>query len=213
MINFNDLIKSCKYLYNSYDLNEYKNYLNNRISLDMQDKFDIGYFPSKDNICLITQLFDKQELINGKLIYEINHLNKKMYYSYFEDHNIVIPYKDTYGNCIGLIGRTIKDDKSLIKYKNTVFKKSLHLFGLYEGKQSILEKDCCFVVEGQIDVISSHQNNLENIVGLGSGSMSFYQFGLLLRYTKNINLLLDNDEAGEKARKKIMNSFRFICKY
>lgn len=207
MIDYNKLTQVCKYIFNNYNFTEHKDYIDSRINQDMQNKFEFGYFPYGDNIFILTQLFDKNNLIDEKLIFEKKVLNKKIYFSYFENHNLVMPYKDVYGNYIGLVGRNITDEKGVIKYKNTSFYKSQHLFGLFEAKESILKNDSCFIVEGQMDVISSHQNNLQNIAALGSGSMSFYQFGLILRYTKNINLLLDNDEAGQKGRNRIMQQF------
>jgi len=97
------------------------------------------------------------------------------------------------------------------KYKNTsetnAFKKGNLLFGLYENKQSIIEKDCVYIVEGQFDVIKAVEKGFTNIVALGNSHMTSYQFSVISRYTDNIFLLLDNDEAGEKGRKRIVEKF------
>ena len=64
-----------------------------------------------------------------------------------------------------------------------------------------------YIVEGQFDVIKSYEAGLNNVVALGNSNMSYNQFCLITRYTDNIFLLLDNDEAGEKGRKRIIDCF------
>jgi DNA primase len=78
---------------------------------------------------------------------------------------------------------------------------------LYENKQHILEQNCVYVVEGQFDVIKAVEKGFKNIVALGGANMSPYQFSVISRYTDNIFLLLDNDQAGEKGRKLAVNAF------
>ncbi len=135
---------------------------------------------------------------------------KKTIVPTLKDHNMVLPYRDVYGNTIALVGRTIIDnhhDLGISKYKNTSFDKSHHLFGLYEAKSSIIKNDCVYIVEGQFDCIKAHDKWQSNVVALGSSSMSLYQLSILCRYTKNIFLLLDNDVAGDKGRIQIMKKF------
>jgi DNA primase len=64
-----------------------------------------------------------------------------------------------------------------------------------------------FLVEGQIDVIKAKEKGFDNILGIGSASLSIHQLSLITRYTSNIFLLLDSDEAGQKGRKRIIDKF------
>jgi DNA primase len=124
-----------------------------------------------------------------------------------------MPYRDNQGKIIALVGRSLlndadREEKKVHKYKNTTkFKKGNVLFGLYENKQYILDQNCVYVVEGQFDVIKAVEKGFSNIVGLGTASMTPYQFSVISRYTDNIRLLLDNDDTGEKGRKLILGKF------
>lgn len=214
---FDSVVKNCSYLLNNCSVaEEHLSYLGKRLSKESQDKFNFGYFPDTANLNILLSLVSKEQLKDLSLFYlkEINDAQsfRSVWVSYFENHQLIVPYRDVYGNIIALVGRTLLGDEErkaldIAKYKNTVFKKSHHLFGLYESKKSILEQDHVYVVEGQFDVIKAHEKGLTNIVALGSTSMSPYQFSLILRYTKNITLLLDNDEPGLKGRKKIVEKF------
>jgi len=63
------------------------------------------------------------------------------------------------------------------------------------------------LVEGQFDVIKAHERGLKNIVALGNSNMSPYQAALLSRYTDTVFVVLDNDDAGEKGRKKMEEKY------
>ena len=122
-----------------------------------------------------------------------------------------MPYKDLYGKTIGIVGRTILSDevrktREIPKYRNTIFDKGKNLFGMYLAKNEIVRKDCVFVCEGQLDCAKAYERGFYNVIALGSSNLTFDQLALILRYTKNIVLLLDNDEAGiigmDKAEKQ-----------
>jgi len=202
------IANACNYLLHNYpDAQISKDYLDTRLSKESQEKWGFGYFPEIKNINVLTDLVSEDDLLNEKLLYK----NSKMY-NYFENHPLLMQQKDAYGNIIAFIGRTLLDEKTrkakdIIKYKNTSFKKGCHLFGLYENKSNILEKDCVYIVEGQFDVIKATEKGLNNIVATGNSSLTAYQFSLIMRYTNNIFLLLDNDEAGEKGRKLIIKNY------
>ncbi len=212
-----NIIDACKYLLESYSEAEYcKEYLNTRVNKENQEIFEFGYFPNISNIDALTSLIGEDILFENSLLYtkglEDSLFPRKLKFSIFEDHPLIMPYKDVYGNIVAIVGRSLlsekeRKDKKISKYKNTVFSKSKHLFGLYENKKNIIEKGCAFVVEGQFDLIKSSESGMNNVVSLGSAGMSTYQFFLLTRYTNDIMLLLDNDEAGEKGRKRIIDKF------
>jgi len=206
----NKIAESCHFLLNNYpDAYASKSYLDLRLSLDSQNKWEFGYFPNKQNISALTSLvgeddLSKLELLSSNNIEDIAGPRRKIY-NYFEDHPLIMPQRDAYGKVIALIGRTVSNNP--FKYKNTKFKKGNHLFGLYENKKSILEQGCVYLVEGQFDVIKAVEIGFTNIVAMGSNNLSIYQLSLISRYCNNIFLLLDNDEAGQKGRARIVSKF------
>jgi DNA primase len=211
---FDSIVEVCSYLLFNYSIaTKARDYLNQRINIELQKKFSFGYFPKQDQLKLLLSFLSKEELIENDLIYEkcVESASSVML-SPLEQHNLVMPYRDVYGTIIAIVGRSLLDDtdrsrQHISKYKNTSFEKSRNLFGLFEAKKSILDLGYVFVVEGQFDCIQAHNCGINNIVALGSSNMSLEQLILLLRYTNNIYLLLDNDEAGELGRERIIEKF------
>lgn len=216
-----NIIKSCSYLLNNCHLAlETKNYLDNRLSSSIQEIFEFGYFPSVKDISLLTSLIDENDLIKNHLLYYREHEDScgitKTGISFFENYNLVMPYKDVYGETIAIVGRTIMSENNrktlgIAKYKNTIFNKGHHLFGLYNAKSEIIKNNFVIVVEGQFDAIKAYENNIFNVVALGNANMTSYQFSLISRYTDNIYLLLDDDEAGQKGQDKIHKKFGHLA--
>lgn len=217
---FDDVVNCCRdLLINFPDAKAVAAYADKRLSKAGQEKFSFGYFPSHRNLETIIATVGLDKLSRLELIYDKfsqdGVANRMIKHSSLENHNLVMPYKDVYGNIIAIVGRTLLSDEdrakvNIPKYKNTVFKKGSHLFGLYEGKESIIKNNLAFVVEGQFDCITAHDKGLTNVVAIGSSNMTFEQFTLLLRYTNNIILLLDNDEAGKIGSERVM---RLYSKY
>ena len=213
-----EIIKTCHYLLNNApEAQDYKTYVDSRISKEMQEFYQLGYFPPTKNLKLLTSLVDEQELKVIKLLDQYSFKDassaRTSYYNFFENNSLIMPYKDLYGNTIAIVGRTLLNDeerseKGIQKYKNTVFAKKNHVFGLHEAKSFVLKEDCVYVVEGQFDVIKAREKGIYNIVAVGSSSLSSYQLSLLARYTKNIILLFDNDEGGIKGRHKATQKYR-----
>ncbi len=217
MSNYNDIVESCRYLLNNCpEAEPHLSYLDSRVNKEMQEKFGFGYFPPVNSLSLLTSLIGDSRLKDAELVYSKNMQDsvsaRSLTVSYFEQHPLIMPYRDVYGNVIGLVGRTLLNDEQraeakVIKYKNTIFTKGNHLFGLYEAKDSILQKNMVYIVEGQFDVIKAFERGVTNIVALGNSSMTPFQLSLICRYSNNILLLLDNDDAGEKGRKRIIDKF------
>ena len=211
------IVETCQYLLTNFsEAKECQEYLDARINKDSQQLFQFGYFPNLANIEALTSIVGEESLIDNSLLFfkeiEDSLFPRKIKFSFFEDYPLVMPYKDAYGNTIALVARSLlseqeRKNRKIPKYMNTNFSKSKHLFGLYENKKSILEEGCVFIVEGQFDTVKATECGFKNIVSLGSAGMSPYQFALITRYTNNICLLLDNDEAGEKGRQKIIEKF------
>lgn len=116
---------------------------------------------------------------------------------------VMFPIHNLTGRILGFGGRTLKTDKKVPKYVNSpeseVYHKSDVLYGLYFAKKPILDADNCYLVEGYADVLSMHQAGVENVVASSGTSLTSGQIRLIARYTKNVTILYDGDEAGIKA--------------
>lgn len=207
------ITKICQELLKSHPYaDQVREYLDERLPGKTQDDFQMGFFPSSTALHLLVDVIGEENLAKSDLFYYRILDGEKLLSSCLENHNMVMPYKDAYGKIIGLVGRTIlpeKEFKSLkiSKYKNSSFEKRNHLFGLYKAKQSIIKENRVYVVEGQFDCIRAISSGIENCVCLGSSSMTFHQFAMLARYTDNIILLLDNDEAGMVGMDRAISKF------
>ena len=86
------------------------------------------------------------------------------------------------------------------KYVNSpdsvVYHKDHELYGIYQAKKAMSKEDCVYMVEGYTDVISMHQCGIENVVANSGTALSVHQIRLLHRFTQNVVLLYDGDEAG-----------------
>lgn len=206
----------CQSLLETDEAEPTRNYLNGRISQNTQNLFGFGYFPNVNQISSLTSNINETILIEDRLMYRRDITDAQSARSlpilFFENHPIIIPYRNLYGKTIALVGRSLLNDKEreaagISKYKNTVFKKSQHLFGLYEAKSSIMKAGFVYVVEGQFDVIKAFEKDIKNIVAVGNSNLSGYQMSLLCRYTQNIVLLFDNDEAGQIGSGRAIDKF------
>ncbi|MBN2173412.1 MAG: DNA primase [Bacteroidales bacterium] len=116
---------------------------------------------------------------------------------------VIFPIHNLSGRVIGFGGRILKSDEKKAKYINSpesdIYNKSQVLYGLYFAKNAIIKKDNCFLVEGYTDVISLFQAGFENVVASSGTSLTTDQIRLIKRYTPNITILYDGDEAGLKA--------------
>ena len=116
---------------------------------------------------------------------------------------VMFPIHNIAGRPIAFGGRTLKDDKKIAKYLNSpesdIYHKSYIVYGIFQAKRSIVQLDKCYLVEGYTDVISLHQAGVENVVASSGTSLTVDQIRLIKRFTPNITILYDGDEAGIKA--------------
>lgn len=114
---------------------------------------------------------------------------------------VVFPIHNLSGRVLGFGGRTLLSDKNIPKYVNSpeseIYNKSRILYGIHLAKSAIIATDNCYLVEGYTDVISLHQSKVENVVASSGTSLTTDQIRLISRYTKNITILYDGDEAGK----------------
>jgi DNA primase len=116
---------------------------------------------------------------------------------------VIFPIHSLSGQVVGFGGRILKKDDKLAKYVNSpeseVYHKSQVLYGLYFAKSQIIKADKCYLVEGYTDVISMHQSGIENVVASSGTALTPEQIRLIKRFTKNVTIIYDGDEAGIKA--------------
>lgn len=220
---YDKVIKACSdLLWNHPAAAEAKNYIRKRVSDYNLNLFSFGYFPDEDNLKILTDRVPEKILKHLGLIYSqwSNDAGYqiKVEKAHLGRHNLIMPYRDSYGNVIAIVGRTIleedrRKDLNIQKYKYTIFNKSLHLFGLAQAKECIFFRDSVILVEGQIDCITCHEHGAKNTVALGGTSFGKYQFHLLRRWTKNFYLLLDNDAEGNRASNKIISQYGNLANF
>ncbi|MFO7658484.1 MAG: DNA primase [Bacteroidales bacterium] len=168
---------------------------------DIIEKFQLGYSREQKDA------FTKTALHNG---YKLEYLEKtgltikKDDYTFDRFHGrVMFPIHSLSGQILGFGGRILKSDGKTAKYLNSpeseIYHKSNILYGLYFARQSIIKLDKCYLVEGYTDVISMHQAGIENVAASSGTSLTIDQIRLIKRFTKNITVLYDGDEAGIKA--------------
>lgn len=163
------------------------------------EEFKIGYSPASGK-ALIEVLkkrgFTEKELDTAGLL---NRFKTDL----FRDR-MMVPFIDTSGNVIGFTARILK--KGEPKYLNTpetlLFNKSRYIFGLYQAKESIRRNDFVVIVEGNMDVISSHQAGVKEAVATSGTAMTEQHLKILSNLTTDIRLAYDGDEAGVKATER-----------
>ena len=170
-------------------------------------KFELGYSgKTKDALSqsAVKSGFEENVLIKSGL--SINTTNKK-YIDRFHER-VIFPIHSFSGRVLGFGGRSLLVNKKA-KYLNSpeslIYYKSKVLYGLYQSKSSIAKENNCFIVEGYTDVISMHQNGIENVVSASGTALSLDQLKLINRITENITLLFDGDNAGVKATYRTIN--------
>ena len=162
------------------------------------DKFQLGY-------CLNQRdAFVQYALKNGyskELLLKIGLAsgNEERTYDKYQGR-VIFPIHNLTGKVIGFGARILSGDKTKAKYLNSpeseIYNKSQTLYGIYFAKNEISRLDNCILVEGYADVLSMHQAGIENTVASSGTSLTTEQIRLISRYTKNITVLYDGDNAG-----------------
>jgi DNA primase len=179
-------------------------------------QFRLGYAPDGwKNILdfLVGRGFSPDEIEKTGLVI---HKEDGRYYDRFRDR-IMFPIMDVLGRVIGYSARVAPGgDESQAKYINTpetsLYHKSHVLYGISLAKHAIKQQDFALLIEGQMDVIATHQAGIANAVAVSgtaltgeqssSGERSKDQLSMLKRYTENLKLFFDMDGAGQKAARR-----------
>jgi DNA primase len=175
------------------------------------DKFQLGYSPearralSEDSVKAGYQ--PKYMVSTGMSILSNTHvegteITEKDIFDRYAGR-VMFPIHDDGGRVVAFGGRTLSSDKKIAKYINSpetlIYHKSKILYGLWLGKKAIQQTDVCYLVEGYMDVIAMHQAGIENVVASSGTSLTVEQIKSIHRFTRNIVVLYDGDEAGQKA--------------
>ncbi len=147
---------------------------------------------------LLSKGFNEKELISFGLLVE----KDKDVIDKFRNR-LMQPIFDLKGNIVGFSGRYVGDFKGAPKYLNSpetiVYKKNELLYGLFQAKDFIREKKYLILVEGNIDILTSHRVGIGNIAAPLGTAFTIQQAKLLKRFTDEVYFCFDSDEAGTKA--------------
>lgn len=165
--------------------------------------FRIGYAPNNGEALtkfLLGKGFTADELKKGGLSTQRRQLGDMF------RGRIMIPLMDATGNVIGFTGRLLEDIPNAPKYLNTpqspLYDKSRHVFGLHLAKDAIRKKKYAVVVEGNMDVVASHQVGVTETVATAGTAMTEQHLKALVRFTPDIRLAYDQDNAGLQATER-----------
>jgi len=190
------------YLKSADEAKKARDYLNKRgFSQATIDKFKLGYAPGKWR-----ELFNwlRQKGFKSEIIEKAGLITRKKdsnYYDIFRER-LIFPIFNSHDKIVGFGARTLKEDK-LPKYINTpetpIFSKRKNLYGLNLGRRHIASRDSAIIVEGFTDCIRAHENGINEVVASLGTALTIEQIRNLKRYTKNIVLIYDADQAGQLA--------------
>ena len=165
------------------------------------EKFHLGYSPSKWEA--FTE-YAKQNGYDPAFLEKVGFCIRRQNGEYYDRYHgrVMFPIHNLTGKVIGFGGRILNADpeKKLAKYQNSpeseIYQKKETLYGIYFAKGAIVNKDECILVEGYFDVLRMHQLGIENVVASSGTSLTTEQIRLIKRYTRNITMLYDGDDAG-----------------
>ena len=179
-----------------------KQYFRSRgIRDDIMQKFQLGYALPRRNAMSEEALkkgYKEEFLLKTGLCYKKD--NGELVDRYAG--RVIFPWFNVSGKVNAFGGRLLDSRTKGVqqKYVNSpesdIYHKDHELYGLYQAKKAMVKEDCVYMVEGYTDVIAMHQCGIENVVANSGTALSVYQIRLLRRFTSNVILLYDGDEAG-----------------
>ncbi len=180
-----------------------KQYFRNRgIRDDIIEKFQLGYsLPQRDAMAQAAQKagYKAEFLVKTGLCYETE--NTASLTDRYRGR-VIFPWLNISGKVVAFGGRLLDSRTKGVaqKYVNSpesdIYHKERELYGIFQAKRAIVKEDRVFMVEGYTDVIAMHQAGIENVVANSGTALSMHQIHMLHRFTNNITLLYDGDEAG-----------------
>lgn len=175
-----------------------KYFLERGLREDIVRKFQLGYSPDTNALYAAAKRagYTDEYLEKTGLC---GRSEKGSYYDRFRGR-VMFPIFTVSGKVVAFAGRILKAKEHVGKYVNSpessIYSKQNELYGLSLAKQAIAKAGFCYLVEGQMDVISMHQAGVENVVSSGGTALTRHQILLLHRFTENVVILYDGDAAG-----------------
>lgn len=164
-------------------------------------KFQLGYSPEQRDAFTreaLAKQYNAELLVKTGLVANRNDQLMDNYRG-----RVIFPVHNHSGKVLGFGARILKSNDRAPKYINTpeneIYLKSKILYGSYFARTAIDKADECLLVEGYTDVISLHQAGIENVVASGGTSLTPDQLRLIKKYTNNLTIVYDGDNAGVKA--------------
>ena len=175
-----------------------------KLSKEIVQDFKVGYAPNGQKILtnfLLKKSFSLNDIRDAGLL---NRFGGDIF-----RNRMVITLKDASGEPVGFTGRIIDDEPNAPKYLNTpqtlLYDKSSNIFGLSQAKNEIRKTGFAVVVEGNMDVISSHQVDVRNVVATAGTAMTVNHLKALSRFSNDIRLCFDSDQAGINATERAIS--------
>lgn len=165
-------------------------------------KFRLGYNPDSGHALTDAAKLDAMDLRSLAQVGVLGESQKMpgTFYDRFRGR-VIFPVLNASGKVVALGGRDLKG--GMAKYINSpesaIYKKSNELYGIFQAKSEIAKQDCCYLVEGYMDVIGMWQAGMENVVASSGTALTDGQIAMIHRFTENITLIYDGDAAGIKA--------------
>lgn len=169
-------------------------------------KFSLGYSPAKGNP--LTDALKKKGFAERFIVSNadsgigtgiVGKSEDGRLYDRFRDR-VIFPIHTVSGKTVAFAGRILKKKENTGKYVNSpdsiIYSKTRELYGMFLAKQAIKREDRCYLVEGQMDVISLYQSGIQNVVSSGGTALTKEQIRLIHRFTDNITIIYDSDAAG-----------------
>ena len=184
---------------------------------DIIRKYQLGYSPEKGSplaAALKKKGFSERFILNDvdtKIgVGVVGKSDDGRIYDRFRDR-VMFPIFTVSGKPVAFAGRILKKKDNVGKYVNSpdslIYSKTNELYGLFQAKQAISRANRCYLVEGQMDVISMFQSGIENVVASGGTALTKPQIRLIQRFTSNITVLYDGDAAGIHAALRGIDMF------
>jgi len=171
------------------------------LTKEIVQKFQIGYAPTSGNALvqfLTKKGFSEQELSLAGLT---NRFGGDLFRG-----RMMVALMNATGQVIGFTARILEDDPNAPKYLNTpqtmLYDKGRNVFGLSQAKETIRTKDYAVIVEGNLDVVSSHQVGVTQVVATAGTAMTEHHLKALVRLTASVRLAFDGDKAGLAATER-----------
>jgi len=166
--------------------------------------FGVGYAPDRPDALTVLMLkrgYTEKELIDAGLS-----VRRQRGLGDLFRGRMMIPLRDPSGRTLGFTGRLIVDNPRAPKYLNTpqtlLYDKGRHVFGLELAKEAVRVNQHAVLVEGNVDVMSSHQAGVKQVVATAGTALTEYHLKTLKRFTPDVRLCFDADKAGVAATER-----------